>query len=460
MLSISRQRDGGSRIRASFLRAATGSFLPVPIALGALISLGGCGNGGNGDPSAEPLAALRPTGQSAFDSSEHPDLAELSSVVGGLFLPDSGLVVVERSEIYMIDLLSGGTQVVGREGEGPREFRHIGRAQRVPGGILVSDVPRRRVSLISHDGEFLRSRTVLDAEFGDFFGAYPVAVHPDGPIIFRDGISHFGRFGEGRTWNPATYVTVRDDGELHVFAQAGGNEHYYGSKRSGAVVFNHRTLQAVTEDGLIIAETHHGAIAVLDWNGREVAQIPMRAGVPVTDARTVGRQVLVARWREYAERWQRAARSGSVPFEPGDFEESPESDPDLDDWPINEVAPGIDALLTDFDERLWVRDYQLPDQDSVTWRVWDIDRQELLFTVRMDGEDTLLDARDDLVLLRRRNGKGLNPGRKSANYLQGCMICVSCRLSGSCWTDPQERENRTSMAGLPCSNCRSQARSA
>ena len=73
----------------------------------------------------------------------------------------------------------------------------------------------------------------------------------------------------------------------------------------------------------------------------------------------------------------------------------------LNDWPINEVAPGIDALLTDFDERLWVRDYQLPDQDSVTWRVWDIDRQELLFTTRMDGEDTLLDARDDIAILRR-----------------------------------------------------------
>ena len=55
----------------------------------------------------------------------------------------------------------------------------------------------------------------------------------------------------------------------------------------------------------------------------------------------------------------------------------------------------------DFDGRLWVRDYRLPDQDSVTWRVWDIDRQELLFTARMGGEDRLLDARGDVVLLRR-----------------------------------------------------------
>lgn len=365
------------------------------------MSLTGCGDGAHGDRPAEPLAALRPTGQSSFDSSEHPDLAELSAVAAGLFLPDSGLALVERHEIHLIDLSSGGTQVVGREGEGPREFRHIGRAVRTRHVIAVWDVPRQRLSLVAHDGEFLRAHGFLDTSLQGLFNAYPVAVHPDGRVVFRDGVDHFGRNGEGRTWNPATYVTVRDDGELQVFAQARGNEHYYGSRRSGSVVFGRETLQAATKDGLIVAETHRGVIAVLDWNGREVAQIPMPAGVPVPEARAVGRQVLVAQWKRAAERFNRLAASGSIPFEPGDFDESGASDPDLDDWPINEVAPAIDALLTDFDERLWVRDYQLPDQDSVTWRVWDIGRQEMLFAVRMDGEDGLLDARGDMVLLRR-----------------------------------------------------------
>ena len=94
-----------------------------------------------------------------------------------------------------------------------------------------------------------------------------------------------------------------------------------------------------------------------------------------------------------------AALDGRFPFPPSAVEErllsfSP-------DWPANEVAPPIDAMLTDFDSRLWVRDYRLPGQDSVTWRVWDIDRERLLFTASMDGEDTLLDARGDVVLLRR-----------------------------------------------------------
>ena len=36
-----------------------------------------------------------------------------------------------------------------------------------------------------------------------------------------------------------------------------------------------------------------------------------------------------------------------------------------------------------------------------SWRVWNTDQGQLLFTARMDGDDTLLDARGDLVLLRR-----------------------------------------------------------
>ncbi len=405
MFNIGTQRDCVSRVRPRPSRAATGSFLPVPLALGALISLGGCGNGEAGGPSAEVLTALRPMGQPAFDSSLHPDLAELSALVAGFFLPDSGLALVERTEIHMIDLSigssAGTTRVVGREGEGPREFRHIGRAKRVPGGILVSDDPRRRVSEISHDGGFLRSQSVLDAEFGDYFGAYPVGIHPDGRIVFRDGIAQMGQDYDGRTWNPAMYVTVRDDGELDVVAEATGNEVYFGSKRSGEVVFGDQTHEAATGDLLLIGETHRGAIAVLDWSGREVAEIPMPAGVRVPDARAAGRQVLLARWQRFAEGFNRLVATGRRTSEPMEYDPSGASEPDLEDWPINEVAPAIDALLTDFDERLWVRDYRLPDQDSVTWRVWDIDRGQQLLTARIGGEDELLDARGDMVMLRR-----------------------------------------------------------
>lgn len=350
-------------------------------------------------PTAEEPAPLRPSNESTFDSSEHQDLSELLNVVAGFFLPDTGLVLVERGEIHMVDLSSGKTRVVGRKGEGPREFGHIGRATRTPQGILVWDVPRRRVVIIAHDGEFLRSEGYAQLPLQDFTNAYPVAVHPDGRIVYRDGIYRSIRDYDGRTWNPATYVAAQDAGELQIVARAKGDEAYYGAKRSGSVVFGHRTFEAATEERLIIAETDRGAIAVLDWSGREVAEIPMPAGVRLPAAQVVGRQLLVSRWERFEELLKRAAASGRVPYTPGNRVGS--SHPDFKDWPINEVPPPVDTLLTDFDARLWARDYRLPDQDSVTWRVWDIDQAQLLFTARMDGEDVLLDARGDLVLLRR-----------------------------------------------------------
>ena len=47
-----------------------------------------------------------------------------------------------------------------------------------------------------------------------------------------------------------------------------------------------------------------------------------------------------------------------------------------------------------------------------------------------------------LWVFAQRITRSLNPGRKSANYLQGRTICVSCRCTGPCWTVPRKRENR------------------
>ena len=77
--------------------------------------------------------------------------------------------------------------------------------------------------------------------------------------------------------------------------------------------------------------------------------------------------------------------------------------------PANEVAPAIDGLFVDFDERLWFREYRFPDQDSVIWKTWDIERQHQLFTLRTAGDAQLLDAKGELVLLRR----GRRPGGPS-----------------------------------------------
>ena len=349
---------------------------------------------------AEVQVPVRAPKGSVFDSSVDLNFSEVSAIVAGLFLPDSGIALVDRTEIHMIDVLSGERRVLGRKGEGPKEFGHIEFAKRTPQGILIWDFLRRRAVVMTDDGELVRSAGYGHTPFKDLFSAYPVGVDTDGRVVFRDGIlREFGRL-EGRVWNPATYVAVRDDGELEVVAAANGDEMHYDPARSDAVVYGNRTFEAVTEDRLIIADTKRGAIAVLDWRGREVVEIPMPAGLPLNaDQMQAGRAARMAELERIVEGMKsRAAASGQeLEVSLDHFYESPE----LRDWPANEVAPPIDNVLTDYNARLWVRDYRLPHQDSVTWRVWDIDEAELLFRVRMAGEDTLLDARGDLVLVRQ-----------------------------------------------------------
>ncbi|WP_419162735.1 hypothetical protein [Candidatus Palauibacter sp.] len=132
-------------------------------------------------------APRRPSTDPVFDSSEHRDLSErLLSVRGGFFTPDGGLVVVDRTEIYIIDMASGEHRVVGRKGGGPEEFGHIERAVRTSEGVTVLDYLRRRIVSIGHDGDFGHSQSYSDVPLNSLQPGL-VARHPDGSTVFRDG---------------------------------------------------------------------------------------------------------------------------------------------------------------------------------------------------------------------------------------------------------------------------------
>lgn len=364
------------------------------------------GSGPIAPGSTEPEAnhSLVP-GSSIFDSSELPQLADaLSVIVGGFFLPDSGMVLAERTEVHFVDMASGETRVFGQEGGGPHEFRRIARALRSPQGIALQDNYRVRVVFLDHSGEFVGDMRYNAVPFkGSVMGTRPVAVHPDGRIVFgdREG-KHFGSY-QGRTRDAIEYLAVDSAGEVEVVAQGKGSEYYYEAKRSGDVLFGHSTLMAASSDRVAIAETDQEAIQVFGWDGGEVGSIPMPPAV--RPSRSQVRAV-----REYQAEWPlRAARmlnrtSAEVPARLREHFADPRNlRLDYDNWPVNDPAPPIDLLFVDFDERLWVRDYHFADQDSVNWRVWDMERFTPVFQVKLAADEELLDARGDVVLLRRED---------------------------------------------------------
>ena len=390
----------GAATKSGWLRFWVAWIIPVVIvwiALGTRIDFGSRPIS-PGSPGPEAHRSLLP-GASTFDSSELPQLADaLSVVVGGFFLPDSGIVLVERTEVHFVDMASGETKVFGREGGGPLEFRRIARALRTPQGIALQDNYRLRIVFLDNRGEFVGDVRYNTVPFkGSVMDAPPVAVHPDGRIVFGDREGKNRRSYRGRTWDAIEYLAVDSAGEVEVVTRAKGSEYYYEAQRSGSVFFGHFTLMAASSDRVAIAETDQEAIRVSGWDGGGVGRIPMPPAVrPSRDQ--------VRAVREYEAGFpSRAAKILSRVWSEEQLADLRALRLDMDNWPVNELAPPIDLLFVDFDERLWVRDYHFADQDSVTWRVWDMERFAPLFQVRLAADEELLDARGDVVLLRRED---------------------------------------------------------
>lgn len=357
--------------------------------------------GTSGSPSTRRLE-LEP--EPLFDTSRgfQPEDLGLVATNAGFFLSTDRFVVVDRTELLFVDASSRGVRIVGGEGSGPGEFNFITGAMRTHEGVAVWDLLSQRISFFSSDGELLRSTTYDPLSFRHQM-AEPVAVHPRGDILFRDG-NGLVTGARGRAWDPARYITMRQDGRLQAIATAKGDELFYGSGlgssggMSERVVFGHRTFEGVVGDLLVVAQSDASTINLMDWSGSVRSSIPMPAGVRVSP-----QQMRMAQ-ASHASKWDRRITLANRFRQMGGS--YPVGQPDRD-LPANEVTPAIDELFVDFDDRLWFREYRLPDQDSAVWQVWDIERPEQLFSLQVAAEDRLLDARGDRVLLRAEDAFGI-----------------------------------------------------
>lgn len=377
-----------------------------------------------GSGETAPVRTLGPADPVLYDSQD-PRFGEplaIGTLTGSMTLPGSRLVVGDKTDLYLVEYEAGETETLGGAGPGPGEFGHVGAILRTPEGMAVWDPTTRRTTSYSSTGELLGS-TRHDPTLFRNRNAKPVAVFRDGAVLFRDddeasasGRPAGARQPVGVRQDSARYVRVRD-GAGELFAEAAGDEVYYGTGPmdmviSNRVLFGDRTYQASYGNGLLVVETGHSAIMVFDETGDVVQQrstLPEK--VPVSpDQMEAAREEMLARHSRFFSLLPR----GIAALSPDAADGSPTAQDISEAYaatPARPLAPAVDTLFVDADERLWLRFLRLPGAETVRWQVRDVEDDRVLFLVEHPGTDRVWDARGDLVLTSSEDSLGVQQVR-------------------------------------------------
>lgn len=175
-----------------------GSFLPLLLLVAIACDRGGASS----DTSDVVRSVITPAADAEWRTAPTPRIRiggtdadtgayELEVVVGAHLLPDGGLVLANSgsSELRWYDSTGRFERAIGRQGEGPAEFRLlISLWAMQEDSIAVSDATLDRISVFTPRGEFVR--TLKLERTRDLPHPNPLGHLPDGTIL---GVSGSGR---------------------------------------------------------------------------------------------------------------------------------------------------------------------------------------------------------------------------------------------------------------------------
>lgn len=370
---------------------------------------------------AEALATMRPPGQTVqedervgtlhvgkaaiFDSFLHPEssVSRLGRLAGALFVDEQRLLIGDQmnAELHLVDLPTGDVTTIGRRGDGPGEFHLLLDVMRTRDGFAAWDAGLARITMFSKTGDVAESWSYNRMWFNQPIAA-PVAVLSDGAVVFRDGAEPAER--QGRFRDETRYVEVARDGIAGMVTEALGREYWSGKGGFQPVMFGHLLLEAQIGDQIAVSQTDLGTVRIVSREGEVSAELRLgQEKRPSASQVETTRENARKQLRLRIERDERRP-NGAV------FRQINEAKlADVDDVPMNETSPPIDAMFVDMDGRLWLRAYAMPDDDGSRWQVWNpnnLSRPQAVLVVQADKE--LLDASGTYVVLHERDAMGID----------------------------------------------------
>lgn len=305
------------------------------------------------------------------DALPDPDY-EFFRITGVVQLEDGTLVVANQGSLELRFYGADGQflRAVGREGEGPGEFRNLWDLWLVGGDTLVTwDLAVRRLQYFSPEGAFVRAASMPQAPFEEFvsgragesFGmpSMPQALLEQGQVVVF----------LGSPWTPTDGLPERqpllvalhriDEGRWDAVRVVPGEERiisYNNVMSSSTYTFPAYPVADGAGATLAVADVARFRVELFDPDGRPVSIISAAvSAIPVT-AEVIEAQVGVqldyvdgGAPDDYADRIRTAFTASHAPS-----------------------LPVIRMVFVDADERVWVERYDVPGSGS-RWEVFEGD---------------------------------------------------------------------------------------
>jgi hypothetical protein len=287
---------------------------------------------------------------------------QLYNVSGGVRLEDGRIVVANSgsADIRVFGRDGALVRVIGREGDGPGEYRNPNLAGRGPGdSLVVYDAGLRRVTVLTPDPGAIRSFDV-----GEEGGGFPMALGTlgDGSIATGGGMAFTSEEGlpSGFVRPTSRHVIVALDGSVvadfgdlpavKMWAETQGE-----SFRARAIAFGKFTAAEPASDRIWIGTGESWEVRAY-WRDTTLERIVRidRELAAVTDA-------LKEAWIE--ERLEDIE----------DINEARAQRAQLTAVPVPDRIAPYQVFLADRLDNLWIGETLLPGEDARTWTIIDAD---------------------------------------------------------------------------------------
>jgi len=286
--------------------------------------------------------------------------ALLGNAVAAFRIDDSLIVVADRgyNALRYFDMQGTLRDSVGREGDGPGEFKYIARAFFCGDTLFVQDIGHRRFEVFTPQGTHVRTLE-QQAPAGDRAGVpYKMACGPTGTWIANGW--DFEPPGEPHRARAAVpyWFLDRDGNVTTILGDFPGSERLVTMGGSGPHPLGKEPVIAVGATRAYIGSADSLTILVFDLEGHPLPPISM----PYQDLATSEAD---------RERYRLLDTLGKP---------QGEIDRNVREWQTFEFPPTVPAytaLLVDREDNLWVRLFPRSDENLVRWLVFSPTGEEI-----------------------------------------------------------------------------------